>query len=96
MTKDDDSSKMVLADLSGKTDDELRAILDHLYQEEERLSFERRMLHGKIDILRAELVARLKQRQGSGESLISAKDLEKLTEILAGGTNLPKSNLFGK
>lgn len=75
----------ILADLAEKTDDEIREILDELYREEERLSYRRRILHGKIDILRAELVARLKARRESGQEIISAKDLDRLTDILATG-----------
>ncbi len=73
----------ILADLAARSDDEIREILDELYREEERLSYRRRILHGKIDILRAELVARLKARHESGESIISAKDVDKLSDILA-------------
>lgn len=73
----------ILADLAEKTDDQIREILDELYREEERLSYRRRILHGKIDILRAELVARLKARREGGEEIIGAKDLERLSEILA-------------
>jgi len=78
-----DESAMVLTELSEKTDQELREILDKLDGEERRLSYERRMLHAKIDILKAELTARLKEKHRQGQSLITGRDLEKLTEILA-------------
>ena len=42
------------------------------------------MLHGKIDILRAELVNRLRQKREHGDSLFSGDDVAQLTEILAG------------
>lgn len=84
MTKAEELN-MILADLAAKSDDDIRAILDELYREEERLSYKRRILHGKIDILRAELVARLKARRESGQSVVTAKDIDKLTDILAGG-----------
>jgi hypothetical protein len=42
------------------------------------------MLHGKIDILRAELVNRLKTDREAGETLITGDDVDKLTDILAG------------
>ena len=45
-------------------------------------SYKRRLLHGKIDILRAELVARLQKSVEGGEGTIST-DIDKLTEILA-------------
>jgi hypothetical protein len=34
------------------------------------VSYQRRILHGKIDILRAELVARLRRRRGAAFSTI--------------------------
>ncbi len=77
------SEDMVLAELSEKSDDELRAILDKLDQDEQELSYRRRTLHAKIDILRAELTARLKEKHGRGESVISGHDLDRLSEILA-------------
>jgi hypothetical protein len=42
------------------------------------------VLHGKIDILRAELVNRLRHKREQGASLISGDDVRQLTEILAG------------
>ena len=41
------------------------------------------MLHGKIDILRAELVRRLKGGREQGEDVISGSDVERLIDILA-------------
>lgn len=87
----------ILADLAETSDDQLREILDELYREEERLSYRRRILHGKIDILRAELVARLKTRHESGEAIVTAKDLDKLTDILASGLRgKPKVDVSGE
>ena len=57
-----------LPDLGSLSDEELKGLIDDLEQQEREVSFERRMLHGKIDILRAELVARL-QRTG-GRSIL--------------------------
>jgi hypothetical protein len=79
----EDDSEAVLAEISEKSDAELRDILDRLDSEEQRLSYERRMMHAKIDILRAELTARLKEKHRAGKSMISGRDLERLTEILA-------------
>ena len=56
-----------LLDLEHKSNDELRGLLDELYAEEQRVSYRRRVLHGKIDILRAELVRRLKAGREGGE-----------------------------
>lgn len=79
----DSSHEDVLIDLENKSSGELRSILDGLYEEEQRLSYRRRVLHGKIDILRAELVARLKGQREAGEDVISGGDVEKLIEILS-------------
>lgn len=71
-----------LADLTTLSDDELRSLIADLKKEEDELSYKRRLLHGKIDILRAELVARLQKSVQGGEGTLST-DIDKLTEILA-------------
>lgn len=72
-----------LLDLGSKSNEELRGLLDELYEEEQRVSYHRRVLHGKIDILRAELVRRLKTRSEAGEDVISGSDVERLIDILS-------------
>jgi len=72
-----------LLDLENKSNEELRALLDDLYAEEQRVSYRRRVLHGKIDILRAELVRRMSGEHGSGEDVISGSDVARLVEILS-------------
>ncbi|HET56158.1 MAG TPA: hypothetical protein ENN33_13215 [Ignavibacteria bacterium] len=72
----------VLVDLEKRSNEELREILDELRLEEEKLSCQRRILHGKIDIIKAELIERLKKK-GTGD--ITKKDIDRLTEILAKG-----------
>lgn len=72
-----------LLDLEQKSNEELRALLDDLYAEEQRVSYRRRVLHGKIDILRAELVSRLKSQREAGGDVISGTDVERLIDILA-------------
>jgi len=74
----------VYIDFSEKSDEELREILDELLKEEKKVSYQRRVLHGKIDILRAELVERKKRGLKAGKSIISDDDIRKLSEILAG------------
>ena len=71
-----------LPDLAMLSDDDLKKLIDDLTQEEQEVSYRRRLLHGKIDILRAELVARL-QRSG-GKSVLDDVDVARLTEILSG------------
>jgi len=71
-----------LPDLATLSDEDLKRLIDELTHEENEVSYRRRLLHGKIDILRAELVARLKATEG--KSVLDAVDVESLTEILAG------------
>jgi hypothetical protein len=71
-------------DLGSLSDVELKELIGKLTQEENEISYKRRVLHGKIDILRAELVNRLRQKREQGGSLISGDDVRQLTEILAG------------
>jgi len=71
-------------DLGSLEDKELKALIEKLTEEEQEVSYRRRVLHGKIDILRAELVNRLRQKRERGDSLISGDDVRQLTEILAG------------
>jgi RsiG-like len=70
-----------LPDLATLSDSDLKALIKQLEVEENDISYRRRMLHGKLDILRAELVARLQQK---GEGELGQVDLDRLTEILAG------------
>ncbi len=71
-------------DLGSMSDIELKELIRQLTEEETDISYQRRILHGKIDILRAELVNRLRNRHEGGEEVISGEDLKRLTEILAG------------
>ena len=76
-------------DLGSLSDKELKDMIDNLTAEENEISYKRRVLHGKIDILRAELVNRLRQKREAGESMISGADVEQLTRILSGETQSP-------
>lgn len=53
-------------DLSTLTDDELSAMIAERETEEDRISYRRRMLHARIDILRAELVTRIRAKVEDG------------------------------
>ena len=78
--RDERCSVEALPDLSKLSDADLKQLIDDLEQEENDISYRRRILHGKIDILRAELVARLKR---SGEGELGELDLERLADILS-------------
>ena len=71
-------------DLGSLSDKELKELIDQLTKEEQDISYKRRVLHGKIDILRAELVNRLRKSNETGELVISGADVQQLTDILAG------------
>lgn len=79
----DKGSDDALLNLRERSVDELRSLLDQLYEEEQKVSYRRRVLHGKIDILRAELVRRLKEDREAGKGVVSGNDIERLIEILA-------------
>jgi len=76
-----------LPDLASLSDDELKHLIDELTREEQEVSYRRRILHGKIDILRAELVVRL-QKSG-GKSVLEHVDVNALTDILTGKATPP-------
>jgi hypothetical protein len=65
-----------LPDLSTISDDDLKKLIAELEQEEDEISYRRRLLHGRLDILRAERTARLKKTGGH-------VDVDELTDILA-------------
>jgi hypothetical protein len=75
--------EQVIGDIDTKTNEELRGMLDELSREEKEVSYRRRLLHGKIDILRAELVRRLKDKHEAGSDAISGDDIDRLVKILS-------------
>ena len=79
-------------DLGSLSDQELKELIKQLTEEEMEISYRRRILHGKIDILRAELVARLQRSIEDGESGTLGADLERLTDILAAKAPPPEHN----
>ena len=77
-----------LPDLSSLSDADLKKLIDDLTEEEQEISYRRRLLHGKIDILRAELVARLQKSEG--KSVLDHVDVDHLANILAGKASPPE------
>ena len=73
-----------IIDFVSLTDEELKKLIGDLTEQEHDLSRQRRILHGKIDILRAELVLRLQREHEAGQSIITSDDVARLSEILAG------------
>lgn len=78
------STMETFPDLGALSDEELKELIQQLTEEEQEVSYQRRILHGRIDILRAELVNRLRKKHEAGESAISGADVQQLTDILAG------------
>lgn len=68
-------------DISALSDAELKQLIRTLAEEEREVSMRRRVLHGRIELLKSELVGRLK---GRDEGELSVVDVEALTNILAG------------
>ena len=81
---EDDLVMETFPDLGALNDDELKELIRQHTEEEQEVSYRRRILHGKIDILRAELVNRLRKKHQEGESAITGADVQQLTDILAG------------
>ena len=72
-----------LPELGSLSDEDLKALIERLEGEENQVSYRRRLLQGRIDILRAERTARLKG-VGGGEV-----DVDRLTDILAARATPP-------
>ena len=70
-------------DLGALSDTELKDLIQQLTEEEQEVSYKRRILHGKIDILRAELVNPLRVAHEEREA-VSGSDVQQLTSILSG------------
>jgi hypothetical protein len=64
------------------SDSDLKQLIDDLTEEEQEISYRRRLLHGRIDMLRTELVARLQKSEG--KSVLEDVDVDRLANILAG------------
>lgn len=73
-----------IVDLVSRSDDELRALITELENEEREVSRRRRILQGTLDILHAERVMRLQRKHREGEPALSIDDLDSLSRILAG------------
>jgi hypothetical protein len=65
-------------DLTSISEEELKARLTELDEEERALSYRRRVLQGRIDLIRAELVRR-------GDVALSPEDLARV--LMGGGDN---------
>jgi RsiG-like len=71
-------------DIGAMSDRDLKNLIEELTEEEHQVSYRRRLLHGKIDILRAELVNRLRGDERDEGGTISGSDVQNLTDIMLG------------
>ena len=71
----------LLPDLASLSDVDLKRLIQELQDEEREVSYRRRLLHGKIDILRAERGLRA-QRRGEGDEP-GHVEIDRLRDILA-------------
>jgi hypothetical protein len=76
-------------DIGSMSDEELKDLITTLTEEEREISYRRRLMHGKIDILRAELVNRLRAKREAGDASITGADVQQLTDILLGKVPSP-------
>ena len=79
----DESSFERLVNIQSYSDEELKKLVESLAEEEAALSKRRRLLQGELDIVRAELVRRLRdQTSGAERGLVVDGDVAALTAIL--------------
>jgi hypothetical protein len=70
-----------VADPSNLSDDDLRERIRVVEREEDRISYDRRILHGRIDVVRSEILARVSRARG--EDVPDDGSLDALTARLA-------------
>ena len=80
----DQSSFERLINIQSYSDEELKALAADLAAEEREVSMRRRILHGELDIIRAEMVRRLRDKNQGEGGLVVDGDIAVLTDILSG------------
>ena len=70
-----------LPDLTSISNGELKSLIDELQVEERDVSYRRRLIHGRLDLARSELVRR---RKTQDPQELASIDLDALSKILAG------------
>lgn len=83
-----------LPDLGSLDDEKLKELIDAYVHEENEVSYRRRILHGYIDILKSELLARKKEAYTGEGGALDNIDIEQLSRILA-GKGLPEDGAKG-
>ena len=70
-----------LPDFASLADDDLKELIEELEREESDISYRRRLIQGRIDILRAERTARLRKSVESGDD--RHVNMDDLSDILS-------------
>ena len=70
-----------LPDFASLSDADLKELIEELEREESDISYRRRLIQGRIDILRAERTARLRKTVEAGDTPIT--DMDTLSDILS-------------
>ncbi len=70
-----------LPDFASLADEDLKELIEELEREESDISYRRRLIQGRIDILRAERTARLRKSINAGDQ--QHVDMDALTDILS-------------
>ena len=83
MEEHDTTSFELLLEIQNLSDDEIKRTAEALTEEERAVSKTRRIIHAKLDLLRAEMVRRLRDKHSTGESLFEEGDVDKLSAILS-------------
>jgi FKBP-type peptidyl-prolyl cis-trans isomerase (trigger factor) len=81
---DESSSFERLINIQSYSDEELTTLAAQLAEEEREVSMRRRLLHAEMDILRAETVRRLREKNKTDGGLVLNGDIAALTDILSG------------
>ncbi len=68
------------ADLAELDDAALKAEIHRLTRREREISFQRRYLHGQIEVARAELMRRLTQMTPSELSMVDVEELDRILD----------------
>lgn len=92
MSDVDTASFDLLVNIQSYSDGELKSLAGTLEREEQEISKSRRLIHAKLDILRAEMVRRLRDKHHAGVSLVVEGDVEKLSAILSSRGLLPEEH----
>lgn len=76
-----------MVNIQSCSDAELKSLADSLAEQEAELSKQRRLLQGELDIVRAELIRRLRDKSSAADFLVRDGDVAALSRILARKTS---------